>query len=73
MGCDDCPRRLRPSELCRLLNSKPLGEVINRCLIDANWGSVTTSASRMSTASGRFAMCCSTPTTGSPSCIPAWL
>ncbi|GIW55543.1 MAG: hypothetical protein KatS3mg082_1947 [Nitrospiraceae bacterium] len=23
------PRRLRPSELCRLLNSTPLGEVIN--------------------------------------------
>jgi hypothetical protein len=23
------PRRLKPSELCRLLNSTPLGEVIN--------------------------------------------
>jgi hypothetical protein len=23
------PRRLRPSELCRLLNSSPLGEVFN--------------------------------------------
>lgn len=24
------PRRLRPSELCRLLNSSPLGEVFNK-------------------------------------------
>ena len=27
------PRRLRPAELCRLLNSTPLGEVINTVLL----------------------------------------